>query len=136
MFETIFGEFPIRYYNYKDYDKAINDLVADTLGFANGDYKRSITSYTMKEEEGCIVFKCLAPSIEKDQIEMSIKNRMLSIKTSKEIADLDFFRPLDFTFKLSKDVDASHSYAELLNGVLKIVMPLKEDVSVNKISFR
>lgn len=136
MFETVFGEFPVRYYNYKDFDKTITDLVSDTLKFTGENRRRDITSYTLNEVDNNVVFKCLAPSITKDLIDISIKDRVLKVKNLEEANNLDFFSSLDFTFRLNKEVDPNNSFAELVNGVLIITMPLKESSSERKISFK
>lgn len=136
MFETVFGEFPVRYYNYKDFDKTITDLVADTLKFTGENKRSNISSYTLKEIDNNIVFKCLAPSITKDLIDISIKDRVLKIKNLEEANSLEFFSSLNFTFNLSKEVDSSNSFAELVNGVLIVTMPLKESSSEKKITFK
>lgn len=136
MFDTIFGEFPIRYYTYKDYDKAINEVIKDTLSFTGESNKRRLTSYTLKEIDGNIVFKCLAPSITKDKIEMSIKDKILKVKSLKADTEMDFFTPIDITLKLQKDIDSQNSFADLVNGVLIITMPIIESAKENLISFK
>lgn len=136
MFSTIFGEIPVTYYNYKDYNKTVNDIITDTLRLTGESDKRNLTSYTLKEKDSTIVFKCLAPSISKDQIDISVKEKFFSIKTKETKEDLDFFSPLDFTINLRKEIDASNSFAELLNGVLTVKMPIKESVKEKKISFK
>ena len=134
MFNTVFGELPIRYYNNKDYNNTIEALITDTLKLTGSNHYTH--SYTLKEEENNLIFDCLAPSINKEQIDISIKNRQLTIKTLDEVKNLPYFTPLNFTIKLKKDINPDNSFARLQNGVLKIIMPVKEDLSGKKILFK
>ena len=49
MFNTVFGELPIRYYNNKDYNNTIEALITDTLKLTGSNHYTH--SYTLKEEE-------------------------------------------------------------------------------------
>ena len=136
MFSTLFGEIPVSYYNYKDYNKSVNEIIADTLKLTGEIDKRHLTSYTLKEKDNAIIFKCLAPSISKEQIDISIKEKLFHIKTKDIKEELDFFAPLDFSIRLSKEVNVGDSFAELCNGVLTVNMPIKELSQEKKISFK
>lgn len=133
MFNTIFGEFPINYYTCRDYSKAIDALANDVLSFTSS---VSTTSYSLKEIDNNIVFDCIAPSITKEDLIISFKDRNLSIKTSNKLKDLPYFTPINMSLPLRKDIDIKSSFAELEKGVLKITMPLKTNDEENKISFR
>lgn len=134
MFNTVFNELPIRYYNNKDCNNAIEALITDTFKLTGSNHYTN--SYTLKEEENNVIFDCLAPSITKDQIDVSVKNRQLTIRTLDGVKNLPYFTPLNFAIKLKKDIDPENSFATLQNGVLKIIMPVKEDLSGKKILFK
>ena len=133
MFSTIFGEFPINHYTYKDYSRAIDALANDVLNLTSS---ANTSSYSLKEVDGSIVFDCIAPSITKENLTITFKDRKLVVKTIGETKDLPYFNPINISLALRKDINVKSSYAELENGVLKITMPLKEDVKEKKISFK
>ena len=133
MFSTVFGEFPINHYTYRDYSKAIDALANDVLSFTS---LESTSSYSLKEIEGSIVFDCIAPSITKENLSITFKDRKLAVKTVGETKDLAYFKPINIFLPLRKDINVKSSFAELENGVLKITMPLKEDAKEKKISFK
>lgn len=133
MFNTVFGEFPINYYTYKDYSKVIDAIANDVLNFTS---LENTSSYSLKEVEDSIVFDCIAPSITKENLSITFKDRKLAVKTIGETKDLAYFKPINISLPLRKDIDIKSSFAELENGVLKITMPLKEDVKEKKISFK
>ena len=133
MFSTVFGEFPVNHYSYKDYSKAIDALASDVLNLTSS---ASNSSYSLKEVDGSIVFDCIAPSITKENLTITFKDRKLAVKTIGETKDLPYFTPINISLPLRKDIDVKNSFAELENGVLKITMPLKEDAKEKKISFK
>jgi HSP20 family molecular chaperone IbpA len=133
MFSTVFGEFPVNHYTYRDYSKAIDALANDVLNFTS---LENTSSYSLKEIEDSIVFDCIAPSITKENLSITFKDRKLSVKSVGETKDLAYFKPINISLPLRKDIDVTTSFAELENGVLKITMPLKEDLKENKISFK
>ena len=133
MFSTVFREFPVDHYTYKDYSRAIDAITNDVLNLTSS----AITSsYSLKEIDDAIVFDCIAPSITKDHLSITFKDRKLVVKSVGETKDLPYFTPINISLPLKKDIDVKSSFAELENGVLKITMPLKEDVKEKKISFK
>jgi len=133
MFSTVFGEFPANHYNYKDYSRAIDTLTNDILSLTSS---VNTSSYSLKEVDGSIVFDCIAPSVTKDHLSITFKDRNLGVKSVGETKGLPYFTPINITLPLRKDIDVKSSFAELENGVLKITMPLKEDSKEKKISFK
>ena len=133
MFSTVFGEFPINTYTYKDYSRAIDALTNDILSLTSS---TDTSSYSIKEVDGSIVFDCIAPSISKENLVITFKDRKLTVKTVGETKDLPYFTPINISLPLRKDINIEASFAELKNGVLKIIMPLKEDLKEKKISFK
>ncbi len=133
MFSTVFGEFPINTYTYKDYSRAIDALTNDILSLTSS---TGTSSYSIKEIDSSIVFDCIAPSISKENLVITFKDRKLTVKTVGETKDLPYFTPINISLPLRKDINIEASFAELKNGVLKIIMPLKEDLKEKKISFK
>tara|TARA_B100001094_G_scaffold311517_1_gene347263 strand:+ start:606 stop:1007 length:402 start_codon:yes stop_codon:yes gene_type:complete len=133
MFNTVYGEFPANRYFYKDYSKAIDAITNDVLSLTSS---ANTLSYSLKEIDGNLIFDCIATSITKENLSITFKDRKLCVKTIDELKDLSYFKPVNISLPLRKDIDVKSSFAELENGVLKITMPLKEDYKEKKISFK
>lgn len=133
MFNTVFGEFPVNHYTYKDYSRAIDALANDILNLTSSTHS---SSYMLKEEEGALVFNCIALNVTKENLSITFKDRKLIVKTASEIKDLPYFTPINLSLPLKKDIDVESSFADLSNGVLTIKMPLKEDSREKKINFK
>jgi HSP20 family molecular chaperone IbpA len=133
MFNTVYGEFPVNCYSYKDYSKVIDAITNDVLNLASS---ANNSSYLLKEIDSNLVFDCIATSITKENLSITFKDRKLIVKTIDESKDLSYFKPVNISLTLRKDIDVKSSFAELENGVLKITMPLKEDSKEKKISFK
>lgn len=93
-------------------------------------------SYKIFEEEDKIIFKCLAPGIDKDNLDISFDKDFLVIKSLYKIEKDDFKIKLDKKIYLDKTVDASKSFASLEQGILTITMPLNQKNNKQKISFK
>ena len=128
-----FGEFPVNHYTYKDYSRAIDALANDVLNLTSSTHT---SSYTLKEDEGALIFNCIALSVAKENLSITFKDRKLTVKTTSEAKDLPYFTPINLSLPLKKDIDIESSYADLSNGVLTIKMPLKEDSREKKIEFK
>lgn len=133
MFNNVFGEFPVYHYTYKDYSRAIDALTNDVLNFTSSS---SNACYSLKESDNSFVFDCIAPSITKENLSITFKDRKLTVKSLGETKDLPYFKPIDVSLHLRKDIDIKSSFAELENGVLKVIMPLKESIKESKIIFK
>tara|TARA_E500000331_G_scaffold358184_1_gene423258 strand:- start:744 stop:1106 length:363 start_codon:yes stop_codon:yes gene_type:complete len=95
---------------------------------ANNTYK----SYV---EENNLVFKCLAPSYEKKDLDITIESKTLEIKSLKEKNDHDFYFNVNNKFKLYKEVDTKKTYADLDKGILTITMPIKKSSQKTNVNF-
>ena len=93
-------------------------------------------NYVLKEKDSNVIFQCLAPSVEEEMLEISFKNKMLSVETKNSQKDLPFFQELNYSLNLKKEIDTDSSFASLKNGVLTVTMPLKEDQIEKKIRFK
>ena len=86
-------------------------------------------------EENNLVFKCLAPSYEKKDLDITIENKTLEIKSLKEDNNYDFYFDVNSKFKLYKEVDVKKTYANLDKGILTITMPIKKSSQKTIVSF-
>tara|TARA_Y100000992_G_C21190723_1_gene455463 strand:- start:176 stop:538 length:363 start_codon:yes stop_codon:yes gene_type:complete len=95
------------------------------------------TSNTYKTyvEENNLVFKCLAPSYEKKDLDITIENKTLEIKSLKEKNNYDFYFNVNNKFKLYKEVDTKKTYASLDKGILTITMPIKKSSQKTSVNF-
>ena len=103
------------------------DLINKNLNF---------DSYKVYEKEDNIILKCLAPSYEEKDIDLSIENKTLEIKSNKKQEDIDFYFDISNKFKLFKEVDNKKSFASLEKGILTITMPVKKCSKKTPISFK
>lgn len=130
-------DLPIKYYNSKDFDSAINSIVTDMFNFTGSpNQSNNSYNYVLKEKDSNVIFQCLAPSVEEEMLEISFKNKMLSVETKNSQKDLPFFQELNYSLNLKKEIDTDSSFASLKNGVLTVTMPLKEDQIEKKIRFK
>lgn len=139
MFYNNLRDLPIKYYNSKDFDNAINSIVTDMFDFTgttSQNQKNNSYSYVLREKDDNVIFQCLAPSVEEEMLEISFKNKMLLVETKESPKDLPFFKALNYSLNLKKEIDTDTSYASLKNGVLTVTMPFKEDQKEKKIRFK
>lgn len=96
----------------------------------------SLDSYKVYEKEDNIIIKCLAPSYEEKDIDLSIESRILEIKSNKKLDDTEFCFDINNKFKLFKEIDSKKSFASLEKGILTITMPLKKCSKKTQINFK
>ena len=92
--------------------------------------------YKIFEKDNNIVFKCLAPGISKENIDISFNNKSLIVKSDNKIFDNDFKSVLNEKINLVKSIDSDKSYASLNQGILTVTMPVSNKDVAKKISFR
>lgn len=92
-------------------------------------------SYILQEEDNKLIYKCIAPGIDQNDLEINVDRKSLSIKLSSNTTSNDLFCFPEKTIKFKKEINSVDSYAELDKGVLKITMPLKEEDKMNKVNF-
>lgn len=92
-------------------------------------------TYKTYVEENNLVFKCLAPSYEKKDLDITIENKTLEIKSLKEKSNYDFYFDVNNKFKLYKEVDTKKTYASLDKGILTITMPIKKSSQKTSVNF-
>ena len=96
----------------------------------------SFESYKVYEKNDSIILKCLAPSYEEKDIDLSIESRMLEIKSNKKPDEDEFCYDINNKFKLFKEIDSKKSFASLEKGILTITMPIKKCSKKSQISFK
>mgnify|MGYP006426991293 CR=1 FL=1 len=102
--------------------------------YESTNYQRS--SFKIFEEDNNIIFKCLAPGMSKENIDITFDKKSLIVKSDNKRFDKDFKSVLNEKINLLKSIDSDNSYATLNEGILTVTMPVcGKDVS-KKISFR
>tara|TARA_B000000557_G_C20779613_1_gene445871 strand:+ start:1096 stop:1494 length:399 start_codon:yes stop_codon:yes gene_type:complete len=96
--------------------------------------KASTSKYDVKKEKDSIVFRAEAMGLKKSDIEMSVKNKHLVVKSKTEGKDL-FASRIDCSVYVGDDVSLPDSTAELDFGVLTITLPIKENKLDTTINF-
>lgn len=96
--------------------------------------KMNFSNYNLKKEKDNIVFKSEAMGLQKSDIEMSIKNRHLIVKSKKNDKD-SFTSNIDCNVFVGDDVSLPDATATLDQGILTIVIPTKINDKVTSINF-
>ena len=100
------------------------------------DYSNSTPAVNVKENDKSFTLHIAAPGINKDDFEISIENKVMSIEViEKSKNENDDFTRKEFDYKsfkrsfsIPKSVELSKINASYLNGVLEIHLPKnKED---------
>lgn len=117
------------------YDDIENSMSRHYLIKRNQD-NRGLNTYKLLEEKGNIVFKCLAPGMRKEDIDISFDRKKLFLKSKNNTEILDFKSSFNNSISLSTSIDADNSFAELERGILTITMPINKNETKRKISFR
>ena len=136
MFNLLYNDIPLEYYNQS---KSIDNIVEDTFKLIGNlpdvcSYKTS--KYKFLEVKENVLFVCLAPSIKEKDLDITIKSKILEIKTKEKEKDLPFFEPINLRLSLKKEINSKESFANLKDGVLTITMPLKKDKNEVKVNFK
>ena len=92
------------------------------------------SSYRLNNEKDRVVFIAEAMGLVKDDIEMSIKDKHLTV-TSKSDNKSHFVSSLNHTIYVGDDIDKDRVTAQLERGVLTISMPLQENKKDFEIKF-
>lgn len=109
--------------------------ILDDYKYVSNKNTFSINSYKLFEKDNNIVFKCLAPGLDKEDIDISFNNKNLYIKSNSEKIDKDFKLSFNDSIYLYKSINAKESFAKLDKGILTVTMPLHRKEENKKISF-
>ncbi|MCW7492040.1 Hsp20/alpha crystallin family protein [Leptospira sp. 2 VSF19] len=128
---------------WRDFDRLNDELTRSILDsqFGSASNFPPVNVYT-KEDEALVT--CLLPGIEPDQIDINVKDNLLSIHGRKKTEELaegtevhrreifngEFHRTLELPFR----VDQDHVLAKYSNGVLNIHLPRREEDKPKKVS--
>ena len=98
------------------------------------------------EEDNYLIIELEIPGVEKDGIEISFANKVLTIfgekKTRLDKEKLNFFRIERSSGKFHRKIDIEHNIdeesinAELVNGVLKISLPIVDEINKKTINIK
>ena len=92
-------------------------------------YSRTLPAVNIIENDKDFSLQIAAPGLSKNDFELSIENKVLSIEVVKDNADVDFTRKeFDYntfkrSFSIPKTVEKSKISASYKNGVLNICLP-------------
>jgi len=96
------------------------------------------------EEEGNIVVKAEVPGMDKENISVDVKDRVLTLKGERsadnEVKEDNYFRrertygSFERAFTLPADVNTDEIKAEYTDGVLKVIVPKPEIAKPKQIS--
>ena len=94
-------------------------------------------AYNIKEDKSAYTLELLIPGVEKNQIDIEIKNQKISVtyeKSSEIQQEEQSFKRKGFefhsfkkSFEIPEGVNPAKINAELKNGILKVVLPKSEE---------
>ena len=96
------------------------------------------------EEEGRIVFKAELPGVDKKDIEVTVKDAVLTLKgersVDKEVKEKNYYRKersfgkFERAFNLPGDVNAESIEADFKDGILKVSVPKPKELKTKQIT--
>jgi HSP20 family molecular chaperone IbpA len=95
-----------------------------------------LNTYKIFEESNNIIFKCFAPGMTKEDIDITFDKKRLCVKSADESGDADFKTKFNNSISLYKSIDADSSYAQLNKGILTVTMPIDKKETKKRIMFR
>lgn len=124
----------------------INNLFEDTLGYKD-DKNLAATGWKplvdIFEDETAITIKAELPEVDEKDIQINLDNNMLSIKGERKLEKEEkkesyhrverYYGSFQRTFELPTTVDRENIAASYDRGVLKVVLPKKEDSQPKKV---
>ena len=125
-------------------DRLFNDFFYPSRGVLPSrdlDWNPRVDIY---EEEDAIVLKAELPGVEKDNIVVDVKDRVLTLKgersSNSEVKEENYYRrertfgSFERRFNLPDNVDAEKITADYKDGVLKVDIPKPEETKQRKIT--
>jgi len=92
-------------------------------------------SYSLSNEKNRVVYTAPALGLTRQDITMSIKNRHLRVKSKDVKLTYNFQNAIDHNLYVGEKINREKIEASLENGILTIVMPLKESEKEFTITF-
>lgn len=123
-------------------DDVFEDLFREVFG--PGEQELMEPAAEVAESDGEVTVKMAIPGVEKEQIQISVDDRTLTVrgevKKETEEKKKNFYRQeirygsFQRALSLPCEVDGAKAKADLKNGMLKIVMPKSQQPKAQKIS--
>lgn len=95
------------------------------------------------QDDNMLVVKVELPGVSPEEMEVSVKEHILTISGEKKLNETDFYHHLERTFGkfnrqvvLSRMVDTDKISASNANGVLTVTIPKKPEVQPRKIEIK
>jgi HSP20 family protein len=130
-------------------DQLFNETLADWFGGRMTEALERegwFPAVDIREEEGVLTFVADLPGLERDDVEVTLENNVLTIKgerRSEAEEKRDTYHRVERTygaftrsFTLPRGVDAAKADAKFANGVLTLTVPRTEAAMPHKISIR
>lgn len=123
---------------FEDFDKFWEDTHRELTPFRFKDIEQNewLPEVDIYETEKNFVMKADLPGVKKEDIEIDVKENLLTIKAEKKFEEKvkkeDFVRiekgygSYVRTFTVSENMDLDHVNAEYKNGILELTIPKKE----------
>ena len=114
----------------------MEELFNNNWNASISDYSNSKPAVNVKEDDKSFTLQIAAPGINKNDFEISLENRVLSIEVvKKDEHDVNDFTSKEFdynsfkrSFSIPKSIELLKINASYINGILKINLPKnKED---------
>lgn len=93
------------------------------------------TSYRLVNEKDKAVYTAAALGLDKEDIDMSFKNKHLIVKSKKDKTNSSLLSTLNHSLYVGDDVDKDSIKASLERGILTIEIPFKENKQDFSIKF-
>ncbi|MBN2707074.1 MAG: Hsp20/alpha crystallin family protein [Deltaproteobacteria bacterium] len=124
----------------------INNLFEDTLGYKD-DKNLAVTGWKplvdIFEDDQAITIKAELPEVDEKDIQINLDNNMLSIKGERKLEKEEkkesyhrverYYGSFQRTFELPTSIDREKIAASYDKGVLKLVLPKKEESQPKKV---
>jgi HSP20 family protein len=127
---------------YPAFSNLVENLFGD-LAKTNGEYFRSVPAVNIAESKDDFQFEIAAPGMDKKDFTIDVDNNVLSISASKEYSNEEAeknFTRREFSyssfkraFTLPNSVNVDKIEARYENGLLKLVVPKREEVKPRQI---
>lgn len=118
---------------------ALNSMLDDFRCLDNSMFYNRMSDYKIEEDEKNYIIEMDMPGVKKEDLEVGIKENILSIYAERKKEDKTENREsvvvskYEQSFNISaKGIDVDNIQANLDNGVLKITLPKKEEVKFEK----
>jgi HSP20 family molecular chaperone IbpA len=128
------------FFTGKNLDKLVDDIFNNNVSNLSPLFKSTITNFTnipwefpdVEKTDDGVLIKFKFPGYEREDLEISIQDRELTIKTKEGVDDsLDVFKR---SFELFEDIDIDTGNAEMKAGILKLTFQYKKEKKAKKIT--